>query len=83
MLSQVSIFAENKKGRLQNITSLRCQADADLPHIVRVKHHNRLARITIEGEIQVIYIDILSSREINRRLSAPTSSSSSTPSTSA
>ena len=43
---------------LQYLISLRCQADADLPHIVRVKHHNRLARITIEGEIQVIYIDI-------------------------
>ena len=43
---------------LQYLISLRCQADADLPHIVRVKHHNRLARITIEGEIQVIHIDI-------------------------
>ena len=31
---------------LQYLISLRCQADADLPHIVRVKHHNRLARIT-------------------------------------
>lgn len=43
---------------LQYLISLRCQADADLLHIICMKHHNRLTGITVKGEVQVIYIDI-------------------------
>ena len=64
-----------------HLETLRCQTFLHKLTVIGMKYHDRLARLTVKGQILIIHIDVALQKAAKTRFKLPTSSSTSIPST--